>query len=165
MTDLFDGTVKKGEPVYKIVNNREWFAVTWIDRADVDFYKEGSSVVLKLDDGDMPGKIQNVIYRKGDYLVIVRFDSYYKNVATLRKARCKVVTSNEKGLLVKKSFITKKDGKKGVYLIDVTGEATFTPVKIIAQDGDFALVQAGSFTENGETYNTINVYDEIKKIK
>ena len=52
-----------------------------------------------------------------------------------------------------------------MYLVDVTGEAEFTPIKIIAEDGAYALVEAGSFTEDDETYSTINVYDEIKKIK
>ena len=75
------------------------------------------------------------------------------------------MTSEERGLIVRKSFIKKKDGQKGVYLIDVTGETVFTPVKVIAEDGAYVLVEAGTFTENGDTYNTINVYDEIKKVK
>ena len=165
VTELFDGIVTKGEPVYKIVDNREWYAVTWISRRDRDNFKKGNKVVLKLYDGDMPGIIQGVFRQDSKYLVIVKFDSYYRNVATLRKEKCLVVTSNERGLLGRKSFITTKDGRKGVYLVDVTGEAEFTPIKIIAEDGAYALVEAGSFTEDDETYSTINVYDEIKKIK
>ena len=163
--DLFHGTVTMGEPVCKIVNNREWYAVTWVERNEAGNYKKGHSVTLKMDSGDLPGTVHKVVKRNGAILVILRFDSYYKNVATLRKETCKIVTSEERGLIVKKSFIKKKDGRQGVYLIDVTGETVFTPVKIIAEDGSYALVEAGTFTENGETYNTINVYDEIKKVK
>ena len=163
--DLFHGTVTMGEPVCKIVNNREWYAVTWVERNEADNYKKGHSVTLKMESGDLPGTVYKVVKRNGTILVILRFDSFYKNVATLRKETCKIVTSEERGLIVRKSFIKKKDGQQGVYLIDVTGETVFTPVKIIAEDGAFVLVEAGTFTENGETYKTINVYDEIKKVK
>lgn len=163
--DLFDGTVTKGEPICKLVNNREWYAVTWVDHGEAKNYKKGHAVTLKLDDGDLPGTVHKVVRQNGVNLVILRFDSFNKNVATLRKETCKIVTSEERGLIVRKSFIKKKDGQKGVYLIDVTGETVFTPVKVIAEDGAYVLVEAGTFTENGDTYNTINVYDEIKKVK
>ena len=163
--DLFDGTATKGEPVCKVVNNRKWFAVTWVDRAEAGNYKKGHAVTLKMDTGDLPGTVQRVIRQGRSCLVILRFDSYYRNVATLRKETCKIVTSEERGLIVRKSFIKKEGGQEGVYLIDVTGETVFTPVKIIAEDRKYVLVEAGTFTENGKTVNTINVYDEIKKVK
>ena len=163
--DLFDGTVTIGEPVCKIVNNRKWFAVTWVKRSEAGNYKKGHAVTLKMDDGDLPGIVQKVVRQNNFCFIIIRFDSYYKNIATLRKEVCKIVTSEEKGLVVRKSFIKKINGRQGVYLIDVTGETVFTPVKIIAEDGAYVLVEAGTFTEDGKTVNTINVYDEIKKVK
>lgn len=163
-TDLFDGTVTKGEPVCKIVSNRTWYTVTWTEKSRAEKFIKGASVTLQLESGDVEGKVHRVIRQGNDYLVILKFDSYCSDIVSLRKEKCKVITSNERGLIIRESYITKKKGKEGVYVIDVTGKASFTPIKVIARDDGYALVASGSFTEDGVTYNTVNVNDQIRKV-
>ena len=163
-TDLFDGTVTKGEPVCKIVNNRTWYAATWTEKGQSEKFTKGASVILELESGDVEGKVHCVKKQGSDYLVILKFDSYCNEIVSLRKEKCKVVTSDERGLIIRESFITRKKGQEGVYVIDVTGKASFKPIQVIARDDGKALVASGSFTENGVTYNTVNVNDQIRKM-
>ena len=45
-----------------------------------------------------------------------------------------------------------------------SGEYAFTQVKVIASDGEYTVLQDVSFIdENGNSVNTVNVYDEILK--
>lgn len=163
--NLFDGTVTKGEPVFKVVNNREWYALAWTSRDESKCFQKGKVITLKLDSGDVRGTVYRVIRQGGDYLVILRFTTFCENLATLRKEKCTVVTSNDTGLLIRESFITEKEGDEGVYVISVTGEAVFTRINVITRDNGYVLVSSGSFRDtDGTVVNTVNVCDEIKKV-
>lgn len=164
-SDVFTGLTTKGKPLYKIVDSREWYAVTWVNSDYASRFSEGNTVTLKLDSGDASGSVEKVMQQDSEYLIIMKFDSYFSGIAPARSESCRIVTSDERGLIVKNDFITEKDGQPGVYVLDVTGETKFTPVKILASDGEYSLAASGSFTDgDGNTVNTINVYDEIKKV-
>ncbi|MGI6206182.1 MAG: HlyD family efflux transporter periplasmic adaptor subunit [Anaerovoracaceae bacterium] len=164
-SDVFTGVTTKNKPVFKIVDNREWYAVTWVSSDDASKFEEDGTITLELDDGDESGTVEKIVQQGDDYLIIMKFTSYFSGVASARKESCKIVTSDQKGLIVKNDFITEKDGQSGVYVVDVAGDTTFTPVKILATDGTYSLAASGSFVDDsGNTVNTINVYDEIKKV-
>ncbi len=63
--------------------------------------------------------------------------------------------------MIKNSSLVKKDGKYGVYVLDVNNQANFVLVKIIGYNDDFAIVIGDSFSENGKFYNTVSFYDEV----
>lgn len=166
--NVFNGACTVGEPICKVVNDREWYGVIWIGPNGLGKYQEGGKVTLTMKKGDQfKGKVER-IYERDDnsYLVIMKFSSYYKDIATLRKAKAKITTSDETGLIVKNSFITQEDGQIGVYVLDVAGKMTFTPINVKTTDGEYSLVSSGSFTDaDGEMISTLEVYDQIKKVK
>lgn len=164
-SDVFTGRTTKGKPLFKIVDNREWYAVTWVEGDNASKFTVGGPVTLKLDSGEAPGSVVKVVQQDNDYLVIMKFSSYFDGLASSRTANCKIITSKQRGLIVKNDFISEKKGQTGVYVLDVTGKTSFTPVKVLANDGKYSLAASGSYMDDdGNTVNTINVYDEIKKI-
>ena len=164
------GTTQKGEPVFKIVNNRDWYVVTWIDENDLGYFSEGAKVDLEFNDTDVEGVVESVIDHDDEIMLIISCSAYYPELSNIRSVKANVVTSNENGLIVKNDFITSKEGQVGVYVINVDGSKTFTPVKILSSDGKYSLVQSGSFYKKDEAGNvsmveTVRVYDEIYKPK
>jgi putative membrane fusion protein len=163
------GKTLKDEPVFKIINSNKWYAVTWINASLLGYFSEGSSVELNLPKGSVKGTVKELYDEGNEIMMILEFNVYYEDLASLRKIDTTLMTSNSDGLVVDSSFIATENGVPGVYVLDVTGNTTFTPVKIIDSDGENMLVASGYYYEqvDGETKQvaTVNVYDEIKKVE
>ena len=167
--DLSREQTRYGEPLFKIVNNTAWYAVIWIDEADLGKYSEGNSITLRLPDGDADGKVESVSENDGNIMVVLKFDTYYDDIASLRKVQTEIVTSDYSGLMIQNSFIASEDGTAGVYVLDVTGDSKFVPVKVKATDGEYSLVESGYYyiydetTGESQRVDTVEPYDEIER--
>ena len=168
-SDLSRKKTRYGEPLFKIIDNSQWYAVMWIDEKDLGKYSEGKTVTMKLPDGDASGKVYEISESDGEIMVIMRFNVYYDSLSSLRKIQTEVVSSDCSGLMIENSYITSKDGQPGVYVIEVDGETEFVPIKVKGTDGEYSIVESGSYyvydEETGESqrYETVEVYDEIQK--
>ena len=168
-SDLFREKTRYGEPLFKIIDNSEWYALMWIDEKDLGQYSEGTSVTIKLPDGDASGKVYEILENDGEIIVIMRFNVYYNSLSSLRKIQTEVISSDCSGLMIRNSYITSKDGQPGVYVMGVAGDSEFVPVKVKGTDGEYSIVESGSYyvydEETGESqrYETVEVYDEIEK--
>ena len=153
------------EPLYKIVDNKFWYAVFWVAPENIMKYEKGKTATINLPLGPVEGKIYDIVDAGDEFLVILEFNRYYEEFAQIRKIEADVVTSDYKGLTIKNESITTKDGQPGVYVKDKSGQYVFTPVKIITSDGEWSLAEVSYFyTDNGATkVDTVNIYDEILK--
>ena len=169
VSDLSRETTRYGEPLFKIIDNSEWYAVMWIDERDLGKYSENKSVSMKLSDGDATGRVYSISESDGEIMVIMRFNAYYDSLSSLRKIQTEVISSDCSGLMIRNSFITSKDGQPGVYVLGVAGDSEFVPIKVKGTDGEYSIVESGSYylydEETGESqrYETVGVYDEIEK--
>ncbi len=162
--NICKGTAIISEPLYKVVDNTYWYGVTWISAAELGKYKEGKKITLNLPQGSVTGKVYQVVDKGEEIMVIMRFSDFVEGICSMRKVNTEIVTSDYSGLVVNNEFITSKEGVLGVYVVGITGETRFTPIKVRATDGVNSLVSAGTFYD--EEYNlvaTVSVYDEIQK--
>ncbi len=152
------------EPLYKVVDNKKWYAVFWVAPENIVKYVKGHKATLNLPLGQVDGTIYDIVDDNGQWLVILEFNRYYEEFAQIRKAEAEVVTSDYSGLIIENKSITTKDNQPGVYVKDKSGEYVFKPVKIITSDGEWSLVEVSYYyTENGDKVETVNIYDEILK--
>jgi putative membrane fusion protein len=152
------------EPLYKVVDNKKWYAVFWVAPENIVKYEKGHKATLNLPLGQVDGTIYDIVDDNGQWLVILEFNRYYEEFAQIRKAEAEVVTSDYSGLIIKNESITTKDDQPGVYVKDKSGEYVFKPVKIITSDGEWSLVEVSYYyTETGDKVETVNIYDEILK--
>lgn len=152
------------EPLYKVVDNKKWYAVFWVAPQNIVKYVKGNKATLNLPLGQVNGTIYDIIDDNGQWLVILEFNRYYEEFAQIRKTEAEVVTSDYSGLIIKNESITTKDGQPGVYVKDKSGEYVFKPVKIITSDGECSLVEVSYYyTGTGDKVETVNIYDEILK--
>lgn len=162
------GKACKGEPLFKIVDRHKWYAVTWIEASALGSFAEGTSVDLKLPKGNVQGKVSSLYDNGEEIMAVMEFNSYYEDLASIRKIETSLTVEGHDGLLVDSSFIVTKDGQPGVYVVSVTGKETFTPVKILNSDGQYTIVAANYYYEQSDEgskqVETVSPYDEIKKI-
>jgi putative membrane fusion protein len=152
------------EPLYKIVDNKKWYAVFWVAPENIVKYEKGQKASINLPLGSVDGTIYDIVDSDGKWMVIMEFNRYYQEFAQIRKADAEVITSDYSGLIIRNGSITSKDGQPGVYVKDKSGEYVFKPVKIITSDGEWSLVEVSYYyDEKGERVDTVNIYDEILK--
>ena len=135
-----------GEPVYKEMDNSVWYVALWPKSEDVIKYKKGSPVYLNLLLGQVKGTTYDIIDSGDSWLVLLQFNRYYEDLPKLRKLDAEIITSDYEGLIIANRSITTKDGKPGVYVKDISGEFIFTPVSVIASDGEY-LVESSTITK------------------
>ena len=171
VTEAADGTAASGDVLFKIVDNQEWYLLCWLDPEQAEKYIEGNTVTVSFADGDQDGqaaevktKIKAVTEQGERYKVILSCNEYYAAFDRYRVKECQLITSDYSGILLQTDSIAKQDGQAGVYVVDKMGNYNFTPVKILAQDGDQTIVEKNYYyDEEGNTVETVKSYDEIKK--
>ena len=163
--NLARDTTLTQEPLYKVVDNKNWYVVFWAPKEDIVKYEKGKTVAINLPLGQVEGKVHDIKDDNEEWLVILEFNRYYEEFAQIRKIDVEVVTSDYTGLTIRNESIASKDGQPGVYVKAKSGEYFFKPVKIITNDGEWSLVEVSYFyTDDGATkVDTVNIYDEILK--
>ncbi|NLK73201.1 MAG: hypothetical protein GX285_09310 [Clostridiales bacterium] len=173
--DIYREKTFANEPLFKIINSSEWYVVTWVNNNRINNYKKGNTVYLNLPYKQTEGIIYDIIKdNENENLVIIQLDHYYPEFWKLRKIDTEIIVANYEGLSIDNDSIVEKDGQAGVYIIDIDGQHTFRPIKIVGSDDKKTIVESGYYyiqKENGsEKIKTIDLYDEIlrnanKKIK
>lgn len=158
-------TTLSTEPLYKIVDNKKWYAAFWVAPENIVKYEKGHKATINLPLGQVDGLIYDILDDSGRWLVILEFNRYYEEFARIRVIDAEVITSDYSGLIIENESITSKDGQPGVFVKDKSGEYVFKRVKIITSDGEWSLVEVSYFyTDDGATkVETVNIYDEILK--
>lgn len=153
-----------GEPVYKIVDRTKWYVVCYVDPEHKDRYKKGTVLNIEFEDQTCEAAVYGV-YPEGDRLkVVLRSGEYYENFAKTRVCDVRLVTYDDRGLLVMNRSITEENGVKGVKVKTNNDKYVFVPVFPLASNGEYTMIETGThITEDGKYIATVNLYDEIQK--
>ena len=162
-------TAASGDVLFKIVDNQQWFLLSWLSQDDISKYSEGNRITVDFLDGSEKREstqIEMTIYKlipQGEQtLVILSCNRYYKSFDRYRLKECALITSNQSGILLETDSIVESEGQKGVYVVDKLGNYNFTPIKILEQDGDVTVVEKNYFyNEEGISVETVKNYDKI----
>ena len=157
-------SVIKGEPIYKVSADDNWYVLCWADKETAKTYTEGRNVSLELPGGAVDASVYSVRKDGDDYRVIFYLDVYYEEFCESRAVDMSVVTSDNEGLLVDNRCIVEKDGHKGVYVVNKNGDYVFTRISVISTDGEQSVIEDATFVdEDGNQVYTVDVYDEVLK--
>jgi putative membrane fusion protein len=159
-----NGYVTQGEPIYKLLDNTQWYMVFWFDKdsGSIVNYKSGGAVTARMRDGEVSGKIEDVVDQGDAWMVVLGFDRHYEHMAQLRRTDATIVVADYRGLLVDNASIASRDGTVGVYAKQRSGDFAFVPVNIVRSDGVRSIVSMSSFAApDGKQVKTVNIYEEI----
>lgn len=164
-TDLRATKVINHQPLFKVVDNNVWYMIAWIEEDTLEDYKVGRTVTFNFPQGQIQGKIFQIVPDDQKSMVIFEIDEYIDGFETLRNVSLDVVVVDYEGIKIPRDSIVEKDGKKGVYVLDINRYAIFKPIKIIGYDETNAIIKSNVFYEkDGEdmkTITTVKLYDEI----
>ena len=163
--NLERNSVIKGEPVYKVSADDNWYVLCWVDEETAKSYYEGKDVALELPAGTVDAEIYRLKQEDdGDFRVIFYLDVYYEAFCESRAEDISIVTSDNEGLIVDNKCIIEKNGQKGVYVKNKNGDYTFTPISIISSNDKQSVIEDVTFyDEDGNQIYTVDVYDEVLK--
>ncbi|MDR1272219.1 MAG: hypothetical protein LBK04_04425 [Clostridiales Family XIII bacterium] len=156
--------VFSGEPIYRIVDNNEWYIIVWAakDEYQSENYAEGKQVRIDLGSTEVKAVIDRVADRGDTYMVVIKSDMYYKDLSKFRRKKVNVVFEEYAGPLVGEKAIIKQDGADGVYAKQKDGSFKWVPVKIVRSYGGEALIAEDYYyDEDGQRVETVVYYDEI----
>lgn len=159
--------VNRGDPIFKVVDDKQWFLIFWVGIDDSTHYTQGRDVEVVIDNENKIKATIDAIYEQDkDHMVVLRTNDYYPGLACTRVVNAEIVTVNETGIIIEQRSISTVDGQEGVYVRQVGGDYKFVRIKAHSIVDDKAIVANGSFTETDEdgnvkVVNTINLYDEI----
>ena len=154
---------KKGEAIYKIMEDALWYMVFWLekDSKSIGSYVAGGTVTALMENGEVRGRVQDVL-DQGDYWrITTAFDRYYEGLARIRKAKAEVIAADYSGLVVGNGSIASEDGQAGLYVKRRSGDFEFVPVNVLKSDGEHSIISASSFVKNGVEVKTVNIYEEV----
>lgn len=164
--DSFELPVKvaAGDPVFKWVENSQfWYSFT-VDAAVADRYPEGKEVTLIIDENELRATV--VKQKKGKEIcrVIVRSEMYYDNYLKDREVKARVLSASATGVVLEKDSIITKDEQQGVLVKDKVGRINFKPINILADNGEEVAVSEDYYLDADYNFvETVNPYDEILK--
>lgn len=156
------------EPIFKIVDQGDWYLVTYIDKAHKDRYEEGSSVSIELSKNKKSYSIDGIVQSskgEGSYQkVIIRVFDYYEGMTSDRTIKINLVESDMSGLVVLNKSIVNIKGQEGLYVKNKIGKFKFVPIKVISTDGENSIVAKNFYyDEDGQMVNTVKAYDIVEK--
>ena len=157
--------VIQGQPIFKIIDSHKWFMIAQLTHEESEYYKLGRAVTFKFSSGDIRGSILKLQENENYDLVIFELSEYTDNHISLRKVNIDVEVVNYEGLKLNNDSIIEKDGKQGVFVLDINRQACFKPIQIIGKDGEYTIVRSNVFYENEgdqiKSIETIKIYDEV----
>ncbi len=157
------GECAKGEPIFKITANGDWWLVFFTNKKEAKKYEEGENVSLEIGDETVKAYIDSVNKCGNDnYRIVICCSVFVKDYLTARTMNAKVIIKSASGLVVEKDSIIENDGVKGVLVKNKNGEKVFTPINVLADAEDKCVVSESIYMDmEGNFVETISVYDEI----
>lgn len=127
--------VTKGNAIFKIVNNHEWYVLMVVENSEIEKYEAGKIVDLSFDNipGEITeGKIMSIRQddvRKDKALLFIRCQKYLEGAYSFRESRCKIIFDSYEGFKVptyairidgdSKSVVAKKNNRTDSYPVDI----------------------------------------------
>ena len=175
----------EGYPVFKLVDNTDWYLIAYVPKDKVDNYVVGRSVDViftkssdtsieetadeedeEIDESETYGSVEMKIVaveeegdssRRG-----LESNRFFSGLGELRTAQCRIISSSVRGLKVENESIVEEDGRPGVYVKRKTGKYIFVPINILGSTDKTTVVSDMYFyDENGVWTSTIDPFDDI----
>ena len=158
-----------GQPMYKIIDNFEWYlAIKIEDIKEIKDFEVGDNVQIQMkkDSKELKGRITAINNSGKKAVMVVRFTTMLHDYYDIRFPEVDIIQSKEEGYRIPTKAIIDKDNLQGVYIKDKSGIVKFRPINIIGQDNNYTYVDMGdngSILLEGEEKptKTITLFDEI----
>lgn len=142
-------SIDVGQPLFKIINNFEWYVVCTIKTNKIDPLKENDNIKISINNGnEIPAKVYSILNDGTEYAVVtLQLNTGLENYYNSRKVDVKIIKRNYEGIKVPASSIINRNGKYGVMIIN-KGITKYKEVTIEGTDGKYTIVQVSDQLTN-----------------
>lgn len=163
-------TIDVGEPIYKIIDNFEWYiAIKIEDGKKIKEFENNQTLLFEMkgDKQELKGKIVSINVSGGKGVIVVKLNTMLHNYYDIRFPELDIIKYKIEGLKIPIKAIIDKDSLKGVYIKNASGIVRFRPINILGQDEKYAYVDRGDNSSyiklEGEENltKTITLFDEM----
>lgn len=153
--------VQVGDEIAKIVNNHTWYIATILDKDEKDKFKINKSVKIIKDKEVFVGTPIYIYKDKfGKYIGVFEVNEEKEGFYTNRKCNIKIIYKQLNGIKITKDAIITRNGKRGVFVLSETGNATFKELKsILGENNKYVVLNYRDIKKN--KINTVDLYDEL----
>jgi len=161
--------VELGDPLFKIIDNFEWYMIINVDRKLIDYYDEGDPILIAgqgIEDITR-GRIERVSREKDRGLILCRFNMDFEKYYDKRYIQVSIIKDSQEGYRIPTRSIIEKNGVKGVYVKDISGIIKFKPIKILLKEDRTTYIDSGDkdnniyLEGNNKPFKTVTGLDEI----
>lgn len=162
--------IEYGEPIFKIIDNLEWYMVIKIDNMkDISDYEVGKWITITSgkSNEEIKGIIKNINKDGNKGTILCKFNTDFFDYYDKRFINVNIIKYKYEGYKIPSKCIVKKDGIKGVYTKDISGIIKFKPVEILAEDDKFVYISNGDKNNriklkgSDKLTKTVSIFDEI----
>lgn len=162
--------VKANEPIFKIIDNFEWYMIIKVDNIkDIFEYKEGNIILLAGEEikDELKGVIEKITKNGTKGLILVRFNRDFEYYVEKRHLHVDIIKNKQDVYRIPSKTIVEKDGIKWVYVKDISGIVKLVPVEIIKEDEEYVYISQGDKNSNinikgkDKAVRTVRQFDEI----
>lgn len=161
--------VEPGDPLFKIIDNFEWYMIINADNKVIDYYDEGDTILVVgqgMEDKTR-GQIERISKEKDKGLILCRFNVDFEKYYDKRHIQIDIIKDSQEGYRIPTRSITEKEGVKGVYVKDISGVVKFKPIKILLKEDRTTCIDSGDRDNNiyleghNKHFETVTELDEI----
>ncbi|QQY78739.1 putative membrane fusion protein [Keratinibaculum paraultunense] len=162
--------VEYGKPIFKIIDNLEWYMIIKIDNMkDVSNYEVGKYITITSDKNnkEIKGIIKNINKDGNKGTILCKFNTDFYDYYDKRFIDVSIIKYKHEAYKLPIKCVVEKDGIKGVYTKDISGIIKFKPIEILAEDDKFVYVSNGDKNNkiklkgSDKLVKTISIFDEI----
>jgi hypothetical protein len=153
--------VKNGDILGYIVDNHNYYIATSVDKMDVEAIKRDVPLDISID--DITFNIYFYDFYKdadGKFVGLFKAESEDFDFLKIRKANADIVYNSAKGMLIPNSAIVDVEGKRGVYVVDEVGIASFKAINDILLSDDSNSIVSFSYDDFMDK-SKLKLYDEV----
>lgn len=162
--------VTADEPIYKVIDNFEWYMALKIeDLKQVEGFEVGSIIKIEIegDKQELKGKIVAINPSKNKGVIVVKLTTFLHDLYNIRFPKVDIIKYKKEGYKIPTKSIVDKDSVKGVYIKDKSGIVKFRPIIVLGEEDNHTFVDTGDNNGNinidgeKEPKKTISLFDEI----
>lgn len=158
--------VKKDKPIFRIIDNLQWYiAVSVHNNSKLKDLEIGQEVSLVLNKKEaIKGVIREIKEGQAkEGVIIIAMEEGFEQNYTKAKQNAEIILKQEDAYTIPAKAIVEQKKKTGVYVQDIHNLVRFVPVKIIAQNEDWAYVKKGDM-KNKITIGEKNHHKQVQTI-
>ncbi|MCR8745324.1 hypothetical protein NWE74_08405 [Romboutsia lituseburensis] len=156
-----NSTIKKGEPIARIINNYESYIVTCISKDESKNFVKGETLKIVLNKEEIDAKVDQIEKNGSNVTIIFKITNQNVGIYDTRVEEFDIIYKQIEGLKIPKSSVKVVNGKKGVYVVnEQTQDIEFIELEGIEHE-DKEFVYLDYYKNNIDGSKTVNLYDEI----